>query len=158
MSGSLWVASYVLLWLAVLVLGFSVIALLRQIGVLHTRLRPLGVNPAGEGPEVGEPAPELAGHRWGDTAMTLVAFTSERCSICRTLVPSLRVLEREYAGEVRLLVLEHAAPNAATFAAFGVRSTPYVVAIDTVGVVRGAGVANSLEQVEVLLEESRAAA
>src|SRR5687768_13784593 len=61
MSGSVWIASYVLLWLAVLALGATVLALLRQIGVLHARLRPLGGHPAGEGPEIDSQAPTLAG-------------------------------------------------------------------------------------------------
>ena len=42
-----------------------------------------------------------------------------------------------------------------TFNAFNVRSTPYLVAVDRGGVVRGRGVANSLEQVEELLDEAR---
>jgi thiol-disulfide isomerase/thioredoxin len=151
-------ASYVVLWVAVIILGFSVVALLRQVGVLHTRLRPLGVNPAGEGPVIGDVAPELAGRQWTVAALTLIAFTSSRCPICRTLVPSLHVLERQYGGDVSLLVLEHGSATAATFAAFNVTSTPYLVAVDAAGVVQGAGVANSLEQVEVLLEESRAVA
>jgi len=43
MDGTIWIVSYVLLWIAVVVLGFTVIALLRQIGVLHTRVAPLPV-------------------------------------------------------------------------------------------------------------------
>lgn len=41
MEGSVWVASYVLLWLTVLGLAAAVVALLRQIGVLHARLHSL---------------------------------------------------------------------------------------------------------------------
>ena len=44
-----------------------------------------------------------------------------------------------------------------TFDAFNVRSTPYAVAIDGAGIVRGRGVVNSLEQIEELLDEARAA-
>ena len=44
------------------------------------------------------------------------------------------------------------------FSAFAVRSTPYRVAVDRRGIVRGKGVANSLEQAEVLLEEALAGA
>ena len=42
MTGDVWIVSYVLLWLAVLGLSVMVVALLRQVGVLHTRLRPFG--------------------------------------------------------------------------------------------------------------------
>ena len=60
MSGGLWVTSYVLVWITVLGLSVMVVALLRQVGVLHTRLRPLGVHFAGEGPERLAPAPTTA--------------------------------------------------------------------------------------------------
>jgi thiol-disulfide isomerase/thioredoxin len=152
-SGSVWVASYVLLWIAVLVLSVLVIALLRQVGVLHARLRPMGVHFAGEGPERLKPAPALDGVSWSDRRMTLVAFTSPTCEICKGLVPALQVLDRQYP-DVGLVVLDHGPETAATFAAFNVSSTPYVVAVDGDGVVQGRGVANSLEQVEVLLEEA----
>jgi hypothetical protein len=61
MSGSLWVTSYVLLWVAVLGLSFAVVALLRQVGVLHARLHPLGVHFAGEGPELSSVAARVEG-------------------------------------------------------------------------------------------------
>ena len=42
------------------------------------------------------------------------------------------------------------------FAAFRVRSTPYLVAIDRQGMVRSRGVANTLDQAEEMLSEVRA--
>ena len=50
MTGSVWIVSYVMLWVAVVVLGVTVVALLRQIGVLHLRVAPMGVHFAGRGP------------------------------------------------------------------------------------------------------------
>ena len=158
MSGGVWVASYVVLWLAVIGLSFTVVALLRQLGVLHARLRPLGVHAANEGPVVGAAAPPSARLDYGAARLTLLAFTSERCDVCRSLVPSLPFLRRDYAADVAVVVLDHGPATAELFSAFNVSSTPYFVAVDTEGVVRGGGVANSLEQVEVLLEESLAAA
>ena len=153
MTGGVWVASYVLLWVAVLVLGFAVVVLLRQIGVLHARLRPMGVHHANEGPERGAPAPivgaaGVAGYR---SPVTLVAFTSPTCELCRTLVPALHRIEDEYP-EVTISVVEHSPATVEVFGAFNVHSTPYVVAVDGQGIVRGGGVANTLEQVEVLVE------
>ena len=78
--------------------------------------------------------------------------------MCRSLVPSLPFLQRDYADEVGLVVLDHGPSTAELFSAFNVASTPYFVAVDRDGIVRGGGVANSLEQVEVLLEDSLAAA
>jgi thiol-disulfide isomerase/thioredoxin len=156
-TGGVWVVSYVLLWLAVLGLSFAVVALLRQVGVLHARLRPLGTNMAGEGPVAGTPAPRSERIDYADAPLTLLAFTSERCDVCRSLVPSLPYLERDYANDVRLVVLDHGPGTAEMFSAFNVHSTPYFVTVDRAGVVQGGGVANSLEQVEVLVEESLAA-
>lgn len=158
MSGGVWVASYVLLWLTVLGLSVTVVALLRQLGVLHARLRPLGVHAASEGPVVGSVAPPAPDVDYGGAPLTLFAFTSERCEVCRALVPSLPFLRRDYAADVHVVVLDHGPATVPLFTAFNVRSTPYFVAVDGDGIVRGGGVANSLEQVEVLVEESLVAA
>ena len=154
MRGSVWVATYVLLWLAVLGLSVAVVALLRQIGVLHARLHPLGVHFAGEGPELDSVAPPLIEAPYGEQELTLVAFTAPTCEVCDVLRPSLDALRRTYR-EVRVHVLDLDDRTRPTFNAFNVRSTPYLVAIDREGVVRGRGVANSLEQVEELLDEAR---
>jgi methylamine dehydrogenase accessory protein MauD len=153
MTGSLWIASYVLLWVAVLGLTFAVVALLRQVGVLHARLHPLGVHFAGEGPELGAVAAPVDGLEYRATEVTLLAFTSPTCEVCAGLRPSLAAVQREY-HDVQLRVLDLDDGTRPTFDAFNVRSTPYVIAIDRTGTVRGRGVANSLEQVEELLAEA----
>jgi hypothetical protein len=153
MSGDAWVASYVLLWVAVIVLGIAVIALLRQIGVLHTRLRPMGAHFAGEGPERLSVAPAADRFAYGSAALTLIAFTSPTCDICASLEPGLRALDGQYR-ELRLEVVEHGPSTLVIFNAFNVTSTPYFVTVDRAGTVQARGVANTLEQVEVLIEES----
>ena len=151
----MWVASYVILWLTVIVLSIAVVALLRQIGVLHARLHPLGANFAGEGPALESPAPLLSDVEYGDASLTLLAFTSPGCEVCKVLKPSFDALRRGYPEiQVREVDLEVAR---GTFDAFNVRSTPYVVAVDATGVVRGRGVVNSLEQIEELLDEAKVA-
>jgi thiol-disulfide isomerase/thioredoxin len=154
-TGGVWVASYVLLWLAVVFLSVIVVALLRQVGVLHTRLQPLGVHPAGEGPEPGTPAPPTPRVDYASSAATLLAFTSPTCVICRDLRPSLAAVGEQYA-DVRVVEVGLDELQAPVFTAFSVRSTPYLVAVDRAGIVRGAGVANSLEQIEVLLGQALA--
>lgn len=154
MSGGLWVTSYVLLWLAVLGLSFAVVALLRQVGVLHARLHPLGVHFAGEGPALDSVAAPVAGIDYAASALTLVAFTSPTCEVCAVLRPSLAAVRRDYR-DVQVTVLDLDDATRSTFDAFNVRSTPYLVAVDADGAVRGRGVANSLEQVEELLAEAR---
>jgi thiol-disulfide isomerase/thioredoxin len=157
MKGSVWVASYVLLWCAVLGLSVVVVALLRQIGVLHTRLRPLGVHFAGEGPDRLAPAPPIPGVDYADVSITIVAFSSPTCEICRQLLPSLRAIERQYRA-LRLVEIGLDDSARPVFDAFNVRSTPFFVTVDRNGIVQGRGVANSLEQVEVLVEEGLASA
>jgi thiol-disulfide isomerase/thioredoxin len=153
MNGSAWIASYVMLWIAVVLLAFAVVVLLRQIGVLHARLSPLGVHFAGEGPPLGEPAPAAGPLTYDGVSLTLVSFTSPTCEVCAELRPSLQALRRQYA-DVRFVELEHGDTTQSTFRAFNVSNTPYFVAVDGAGVVRGRGVANSLEQVEELIAEA----
>lgn len=151
MTGGVWVASYVLLWVLVLVLAVAVVALLRQIGVLHTRISPMGVHFAGEGPERDAPAPDAGMVDYAGARVTLVAFTSPTCELCARLAPGLERLAADY-HEVRLRhVRSDVEP--ATFSAFAVRSTPYLVAVDGGGVVRSRGVANTIDQVEEMLAE-----
>jgi thiol-disulfide isomerase/thioredoxin len=153
-NGGVWVASYIVLWVAVVVLGFLVLALLRQVGVLHARLQPMGVHFAGEGPELGAAAP-AAGPFPYDAPLTLVAFTAPTCEVCAALRPALQTLERQYR-DIRLVEVESGPSTRSTFRAFNVSNTPYFVAVDGAGVVRGRGVANSLEQLEELVEEALA--
>lgn len=147
----IWMVSYILLWTTVLALGFSVVALLRQIGVLHTRIAPMGVHFAGEGPELDQPAPAIDSVDYAASPYTLLAFTSPTCEICATLKPALQRLSRSYR-EVDLRIVDHAT-DAASFSDFRVRSTPYLIAVDADGVVRSRGVANTLDQAEEMLAE-----
>ena len=151
MSGTVWIVSYVLLWIAVIVLGFAVVALLRQIGVLHTRVAPMGVHFAGEGPERESPAPDRSSYDYGSAPITLIAFTSPTCELCATLVPQLRHMVTTY-DDVALRTVSSATEET-TFQAFKVRSTPYLVAVDQHATVRSRGVANTLDQVEEMLAE-----
>lgn len=152
MSGA-WLVSYVMLWVAVAVLGLAVVALARQIGVLHARVAPMGTHFAGEGPELDAPAPDV-GLDWAVSPLTLVAFTSPTCTVCRELRPSLDALARQEPG-LRLQTVDLSETTRPVFDAFNVRSTPYVVVVERGGSVVGRGVANTLEQIEELVREAR---
>jgi len=154
MSGSVWIVSYVMLWVAVAVLGFSVVVLLRQVGVLHARVRPSGVHPAGEGPARGVAAPPLPGIDYAAKSLTVVSFTSSTCAVCAELAPGIQAMQRQYS-DIALHTFEFNDQNAPVFNSFAVRSTPYFVTVDQTGVVQLTGVANSLEQLEVMVDESR---
>ena len=152
----IWIVSYVLLWATVLVLGFAVIALLRQIGVLHTRVAPMGIHFAGEGPDLDTVAPAVPKVDYEDSPYTLLAFTSPTCEICAKLKPALQRLSRSY-DEVDLRIIDHET-EASSFSDFRVRSTPYLIAVDGDGIVRSRGVANTLDQAEEMLAEVLAGA
>ena len=154
MRGDIWVISYVALWVAVIVLSLAVLALLRQVGVLHARLRPIGVHPAGEGLEVGDRAPALPDHDYASVGLTLIAFTSPTCTICEGLLPGLQAMSSQY-DDVDVKVIDHATTTSATFLAFNVSSTPYLTAVSSDGLVRGRGVANTIEQAEILVAAAR---
>jgi methylamine dehydrogenase accessory protein MauD len=174
--------STVLLWLAVLGLGAVVLALLRQVGVLHERIAPAGALVGREGPRVGEPAPRLELDDWTGTPRTvggpdpggkstLLFFLSPTCPVCKTLLP---VLESVLAAEgawLRLVLAsdgpraEHeafvAAHRLARFPyllstelglAYQVSKLPYAVVIDAGGIVRARGLVNSREHLESLFE------
>ena len=155
MRGSIWLASYLMLWLAVVVLGFAVVVLLRQVGVLHARLAPMGTHFAGEGPALDSIAPAV-GLAYDRAVLTVMAFTSRSCTVCRELRPSLDALRRQYR-ELQVHIVDLDPQTQPVFDAFEVRSTPYIVTVDRAGIVRGRGVANTLEQVEELVRESRMA-
>lgn len=52
-----WIISYVALWVLVSVLGISLLAVIRQVGLLHLRLPPAGARTMSIGPAIG--------HRYG---------------------------------------------------------------------------------------------
>ena len=147
-----WRIAFVARWVVVALLAVALVALLRQIGVLHQRLAPMGTHFASEGPELDVPAPNV-GVDWSLSTLTILLFTSPTCVLCRELKPSLDAFRRQYR-ELRVQTVDLDA-EASVFDAMAVRSTPYVVAVDRRGVVRGRGVANSLEQIEELVREAR---
>ncbi|HZQ28859.1 MAG TPA: hypothetical protein VFA94_14275, partial [Acidimicrobiales bacterium] len=150
MSGLLWQASYAALWIAVVVLAVVIIGLLRQVGVLHERLAARGAEPVGDGLPVGTAAPMPGRLGYGRARATLLAFTSSGSAACDALGPVLERIERQYKG-VRVVEVPFGARTREVFASFNVTSTPRLMSVDRAGVVRGCGVARTLEQAEVLL-------
>jgi methylamine dehydrogenase accessory protein MauD len=179
------VVSNLLLWGLVVVLAGVVVALARQVGVLHERLAPAGALSIARGPEVGEPAPELSvpalegepvpiGNLDEGGRATLLFFSSPTCPVCKTLLPTLARVVAERSGEVRLLLAsdgeraEHEAfarehhldPTRYLLSRelglrFEVAKLPFAVLIDAEGVVRAKGLVNTREHLESLFEAQR---
>jgi methylamine dehydrogenase accessory protein MauD len=166
--------SNLLLWFLVIVLAVVVVALTRQIGLLHERIAPVGALAGEQGPAVGEAAPrfELESLAGGPVAIgegerTLLFFGSPTCPVCATLLPTLR---RVVADEsVRLVLASDGEPaehrdyvraqgledveyvlSTELGLAFAVAKLPTAFLIDADGVVRAKGIVNTREHLESL--------
>lgn len=172
-----WFASYVALWILVVILGVLLVALARQVGVLHLRLGPRGaLEIDSEGPPLGE-APEPVdvpnGHGHpvtvgGPGHPQFLLFVSPDCPVCREVLPSIPVIAR--GGRMTPLVIvdgetdefqglaDPAMPvvrHVGLPSMYRVPGTPYAVVLDGLGVVRAKGTVNNLEQIEGLIDTAR---
>jgi methylamine dehydrogenase accessory protein MauD len=171
-------AIVMLLALVVLVLIFAVIALARQIGILHTRLAPAGALMTTAGPKVGQKAPELALVDIKGMPLTiggptkkskLIMFVSPTCPICKDLVPmavSMAKSEKlelvfgsdggqtaKHEDYIKRMKIEDY-PYVVSMdlgMKFEVGKLPYAVLLDDKGVLRSKGLVNSREHLESLV-------
>jgi methylamine dehydrogenase accessory protein MauD len=113
-----WLASYLVLWLLVLCLGFLLLGALRALGLLHWRLEQLeattpsrtgrgGLKPGKKAPDFTLPCvsgEEVSLHDFAGRRVLLV-FTQSGCKPCHRVVPELNKLQR--GGEVQVLVVSN---------------------------------------------------
>lgn len=176
MSGP-WLISYIVLWAVVLFQGFVIFLLLRQLGVIYLGTAQ-GVSR--DGLALGRRAPDfalqdldgrpvaLAGFRG---LPLLLVFGSTTCAPCRALIPDLNAFARERREELRALFLCRGEPaEAQRFAQengiqvpvavhpdtslsdkYRARVTPFAFLIDGEGVIRGKGLANNREHLEMIM-------
>lgn len=174
--------SNIVLWLVVITLAAVVVALVRQIGVLHERVAPAGALMGSGGPRIGAAAPRFELTDWSGAARTiggpdpehkstLVVFVSPTCPVCKTLLPVLDSVARAEHRWLRLVLAsdgpreEHEAfVHAQQLAersyvlstelglAYQVAKLPYAALIDADGVLRAKGLVNTREHVESLFE------
>lgn len=172
-------ASQVMLWIAVIALALAVLALARQVGVLHERIAPVGALALGRGPQTGEAAPQLTVRTLADTsaeiggaapggALRLLFFVSPTCPICKSLLPTVKSFADSEAldllligdGELdqqRQMAQRHALPlerfaNAPEAGrAFQVAKLPYAVLVNEAGIIAAQGLVNSREHLESLM-------
>jgi methylamine dehydrogenase accessory protein MauD len=171
---SLW-----LLWGVVIILAFTVLALARQIGVLHERVAPAGALVGGAGPGVGEPSPTLEVHALAGNAITvggtlaagralLMLFVSPTCPICKQLIPVAQDFTKTERLEVLFVGDGDAAEQNKLIARFGIDAKrfvngpdigfayrvdklPYAVLLDDRGLISAKGLVNSREHLESLI-------
>jgi methylamine dehydrogenase accessory protein MauD len=106
--------SNAVLWVLVIVLALVVLALARQVGILHERVAPAGALQPTEGPKVGELTEAMRledleggsvviGGAHPDALATFVLFISPTCPVCKSLVPTAKSLAKKEAARMRLI-------------------------------------------------------
>jgi len=174
--------SNVLLWIVVLLLCAVVVALVRQIGVLHERIAPVGALALSQGPKVGEEVPRFdltaidgrhvkVGGPNEQGRSTLLFFLSPTCPVCKTLLPVLKSSRRKERSwldvflasdgdldEQKAFVRENDLSeliyivSADLGISLRIGRLPYVVLLDEQGVIRAQGLVNSREHLESVFE------
>jgi methylamine dehydrogenase accessory protein MauD len=173
------VASQIVLWVGLLVLGVVCMALARQIGVLHQRIAPAGALSLRQPLKLGDSAPEMVlpgldgapvkigGERGGRSQ--LVLFLSPTCAICETLLPAVRSAQSAERGWLDIVLASDGDldPHALFVRdkgltkfpyvvsehlgrSYGVAKLPYAVLIDEAGKLSSTGLVNTREHLESL--------
>jgi len=173
------IVSQIFSWIVILGMGLALLALARQVGVLHVRLAPAGALMTGKGPTVGEPAPVLEATTLDGASLTigkglskgrmqLLLFVSPHCPLCKELIPIAANFARSerldivFAGddevsEQRAMVarLEMGGipfvNSSIVGRAFHVDRLPHAVLIGDDGTVLSKGLVNSREHLESLV-------
>jgi methylamine dehydrogenase accessory protein MauD len=172
--------SQIALWVLLLIMAGLQFALLRQIGVLHERIAPMGALTLDKGPKEGELAPtfdlaDLTGtriHLGGvSSKCSLLFFLSPTCPVCKKMLPILKSMVRSESNWLEILLAsdgdaaEHErfvrAQSLDDFPyilsqelgmTYRVAKLPYAVLIDEAGVVRAKGLINTREHLESLIQ------
>lgn len=176
-----WEISTAALWIVVLLLLVYLVALTRQVGVLHLRIQPVGARTTNAGLDIGEYAPlhvltdtqRRPVHLRDATRATVLLFLSTNCPACRTLGEALPSFTADLGEqivlvfgaidpvEVEAFLREHKIRNVPVVispevvTAFRVSGVPYGFAIDHSGKIQGKGIVNTAEHVESLVNTMR---
>ena len=173
------IVSQILSWIVILGLGLALLALARQVGVLHVRLAPAGALLTGKGPVVGEPAPVLdavtldgapltIGKALAKGRMQLLLFVSPHCPLCKELIPIAKNFAKTEKMDIVFVGDDDATEQRAMIArldmsgvpfvnssivgrTFHVDRLPHAVLIGTEGTVLSKGLVNSREHLESLI-------
>ena len=173
------IVSNVLLWLLLIATAVVILGLIRQIGVLHSRIAPAGALMMDKGVEVGQPAPQVtAADRSGQPVnigyaskrSTLLFFLSPTCPICKSLIPAIKAIDRSSdnvdviyvsdgdAAAQEKLIAEAGLENSRYVVSpeigmtFQIGKLPYAALIDVNGTLKAKGLVNSREHLDSLFE------
>ncbi|WP_174285673.1 redoxin domain-containing protein [Sphingomonas bacterium] len=166
-------------WVVIACLSVALIALARQVGVLHMRVAPAGALTGDRGPAVGDAAPQMhlktmdgealeIGGALTHQSMRLLMFVSAECPLCKNLIPAAKSFARAERVELVFIGDDDAAVQRKMIAqqsierypfvngaeaglAFHVDKLPYAVLMDAAGTVLSKGLVNSREHLESLI-------
>ena len=173
------VISTIFSWVVILALVVALLALARQVGVLHMRVAPAGALTTAGGPSVGARAPALSaqtldgvvvsiGGAAPGAALRLLMFVSATCPLCKNLIPMAKSFARDervqliFVGddtvEAQRAMIERHGLGGYQFIngpdvgqAFEVGKLPFAVLLDAEGVILSKGLVNSREHLESLI-------
>lgn len=171
--------SVIVLWVVVLAMAGVIVALARQVGVLHERLAPVGALSIGAEPVIGKAAPlvkatSLSGSTveigvpLASASSQLLLFVAPDCPVCKKIIPLAQAFARRerlevlYVGDGDLneqrqlarqfdIELTRFVTGAQVGMAFRVGKVPYGVLLDPKGIVAAMGLVNSREHLESLV-------
>jgi hypothetical protein len=157
----------------------GVVALVRQVGVLHLRIAPVAGMQGAGGPSYGAelelPAP-LSELTHKEATRYLVGFVSPSCGICGPLTTAFGQIAKSAAADTAVLLVVDAGerdaeqylqskgvsflPHIANSASFNanVPGAPWAVVTDGLGTVMASGGVNTLDNVEEMLAQAAEAA
>lgn len=176
----IWLISYILLWGVVAFQIVLLLALSRQIGLLHERVKPVGARMMSSGPQIGDTVFPLEITDISSQSITLTAarqirtllmFISPTCPQCEEILPSIKSMQRAEHDDLEIILIS-AEGDVALYRTlvqkyqlgafplvmsddlgifFQVDTVPYGVLIDHEGKVRAKGLVNNLTHLESLL-------
>jgi len=179
-TSPLLIVSQIGLWVLVILLLITVLALARQIALMHRRIPAMGARMTADGPAIGKQAPEFQGEDvfgkrvslgFPGKKQTLVVFVSPNCPACENAMAAIRSIQRSERRhlEIVLVALKGSELENREFAKrhaiqegryllskelgelYQVTSAPYGILISADGKVRSKGILNHLEHLDSLL-------
>jgi methylamine dehydrogenase accessory protein MauD len=173
------VVAFLLTWLVLIALVLAVFALMRQVGLLHERLAPLGALTLQSSLEAGDRAPTihaetLSGGRLHvgglrePGLLQMLLFVAPTCPVCKVLLPTAKSLakvegldlvvigdgdveEHRRMAETLEIALGQFVVSAEVGRAYRVGKLPHAVLIGDSGIIVAQGLVNTREHLESLL-------
>lgn len=167
-------------WIVLALQGLAILALFRQVGLLHMRIRPTGARVGNSGPEIGTRAPSFSLRSMAGSEImevnsrgvsSLFVFVLPGCNSCDDLMRSAASISRtdvaktdvfimsmvdDETKNIEFLTKHNLSPEKYAVATsivdlYQIGGSPYSILLDAKGMVISKGLANTLEHVESLL-------